>query len=234
MVTRVLAFIPARGGSKRVPRKNALPLAGRPLLGWTVDAATRAGVFTRAVVSTDDSEIIDIARASGAEIDARAASLATDSVRNFEVLSEYLNRDNHYSDFDAVCLLPPTSPLRTAGDIKAAYTLWRQAPEESVISVSRYDYPPEFAAELDATGGLHLRNPEVYDRAAKADLLPNSVHPNGAIYLASTRRFMEAGTFLARPMRGFLMPPERSINIDYPHHFACAEALLKESSSRVR
>ena len=211
-----------------------MPLAGRPMLAWTIDAATRAAVFTRSVVSTDDSEIIDIARASGAEIDARPASLATDAVRNFEVLFEYLQRDSHYLDFDAVCLLPPTSPLRNAADIKAAYTLWRQAPDESVISVSRYDYPPEFAAELDATGGLHVRNPEVYDRDAQAQLLPNAVHPNGAIYLASTRRFMETGTFLTRPMRGFLMPPERSINIDYPHHMACAEALLQETMSRAR
>ena len=232
-MVRVLAFIPARGGSKRVPRKNALPLAGRPLLAWTIDAAARAGVFTRSVVSTDDTEIIDIARSAGAVIDARPPFLATDAVRNFEVLAEYLHRDDHHLDFDAVCMLPPTSPLRSAADIKGAVTLWRQAPDEILISVSRYEYPPEFAAELDATGGLHVKHPEVYQRIAQTHLLPNSVHPNGAIYLASTRRFLEAGTFLVQPMRGFLMPPERSINIDYPHHFACAEALLKEPTSRV-
>src|SRR5688572_32968021 len=117
MVTRVLAFIPARGGSRRVPRKNAIPLAGRPLLAWSVDAAEHPGIFTRVVVSSDDTELLDIARGCGADIDVRPGSLASDSAKNADVLAEYLERDNHHLDFDAVCLLPPTSPLRNAADI---------------------------------------------------------------------------------------------------------------------
>ena len=232
MATRVLAFIPARGGSKRVPRKNAASLAGKPLLAWTIDAAAQTGIFSRIVVSSDDTEILDIARASGAEIDVRPSSLGSDSARNVEVLLEYLKRDAEDGgpSFDAVCMLPPTSPLRAPADIKGAYNLWRQAPDEFVISVSRYDFPPEFAAELDATGGLHLRNPETYARSTQSQSLPPSFHPNGAIYFGSSKRFVEEGTFYVPPMRGFLMPPERSLYIDYPHQFACAEALLREAA----
>jgi CMP-N-acetylneuraminic acid synthetase len=211
-----------------MPRKNARPLVGRPLLTWTIEAAELAGIFTRIVVSSDDTEILDIARATGAEIDVRPPSLGTDSARNVEVLNEYLMRDNHHQDFDAVCMLPPTSPLRTAADIKGAYNLWRQAPDEFVISVCRYDFPPEFAAELDATGGLHLRYPETYAKSTQSQSLPASVHPNGAIYCGSSKRFLQEQTFFIPPMRGFLMPPERSLDIDYPHQFACAEALLRE------
>jgi CMP-N,N'-diacetyllegionaminic acid synthase len=226
-MARVLAFIPARGGSKRVPRKNVMTLAGRPLIAWTIDAAVSSGIFSRVVVSTDDTEILDIARSEGAEVDVRPASLGGDGAKSAEVIYEYLNRNDHQFLYDAVCLLPPTSPLRTAADIKGAVTLWRQAPEEFVISVSRYDFPPEFAAELDATGGLHLRHPEVYARSTQSQSLPSSVHPNGAIYCGSVKRFLQERSFYAPPMRGFLMPPERSLDLDYPHQFACAEALLR-------
>jgi CMP-N,N'-diacetyllegionaminic acid synthase len=213
-MARVLAFIPARGGSKRVPRKNVMTLAGRPLIAWTIDAAVSSGIFSRVVVSTDDTEILDIARSEGAEVDVRPASLGGDGAKSAEVIYEYLNRNDHQFLYDAVCLLPPTSPLRTAADIKGAVTLWRQAPEEFVISVSRYDFPPEFAAELDATGGLHLRHPEVYARSTQSQSLPSSVHPNGAIYCGSVKRFLQERSFYAPPMRGFLMPPERSLDLD--------------------
>lgn len=226
-MARALAIIPARGGSKRIHRKNVATLAGRPLIAWTIEAALSAGVFTRVVVSTDDGEIIDVARAEGAEIDVRPPHLASDGATSAQVIAEYLSRDNYEQLYDAVCLLPPTSPLRTAADIKGAFTLWRQAPEEFVISVSRYDFPPEFAAELDATGGLHLRHPEVYARSTQSQSLPTSVHPNGAIYCGSVKRFMQERSFYAPPIRGFLMPPERSLDLDYPHQFACAEALLR-------
>lgn len=232
MVTRILAFIPARGGSKRLPRKNAIPLAGLPLLVWSVNAAMQSGIFTRIVVSSDDMEIIDIARASGAEIDVRPSSLGTDTARNVDVLSEYLQRDDHHLEYDAICLLPPTSPLRSAADIKDAITLWRQAPDENVISVSRYDFPPEYAAKLDATGGLQLRHPEVYEKSTQSQSLPSCVHPNGAIYCASVKRFLQEKAFYKPPMRGFLMPPERSLDIDYPHQLTCAEALLKDRAGR--
>jgi CMP-N-acetylneuraminic acid synthetase len=205
-----------------------------PLLAWSVQAAQQAGIFARVVVSSDDCEIIDLARASGAEIDVRPPTLAMDSAKNVEVLKEYLERDDHQNDYDAVCLLPPTAPLRSAADIKGAYTLWRQAPDEFVVGVSRYDWPPEYAAELDATGGLHLRNPEAYALAIRGETASTSVHPNGSIYLGSTRRFLQERTFLAQPLRGFLMPPERSLSIDYPHQLVCAEALLADADGHAR
>jgi CMP-N-acetylneuraminic acid synthetase len=205
-----------------------MPLAGRPLLAWSVDAATHTGIFSRIVVSSDDTELLDIARGCGADIDVRPPGLGTDAARSADVLAEFLERDDHHLEYDAVCLLPPTSPLRNAADIKGAYTLWRQEPESFVIGVSRYEFPPEFAADMDATGGLNLRNPEVYHRSSQTQALPNSVHPNRAIYCGSVRRFLQERTFYAPPMRGFLMPPERSLNIDYPHQLACADALLRE------
>jgi len=232
MAVRALAFIPARGGSKRVPRKNILPLAGKPLLAWTVETAKECGIFERIVVSSDDAEVLQIAKSCGVETDERPAALATDTARNVEVIAEYLNRPENTGRFDVVALLAPTSPLRSAADIHAAFDLHEKAPEEFVITVTHYEFPPEFACDLNAGGGLTLRHPEIYARSTQGQSVTPAVHPNGAIYLGSVDRFLKQKTFFAPPMRGLMMPADRSLDLDHPHQFALAEAHLKKPAQQ--
>lgn len=115
---RVLAVIPARGGSKRVPRKNIRPVAGKPLLAWTIDAAKASKYIDRCIVSTDDEEVADIARQCGAEVPfMRPAELAQDESSSIEMLRHAARK---LPDHDIIVLLQPTSPERTAADIDAA------------------------------------------------------------------------------------------------------------------
>lgn len=218
-----LGFIPARGGSKRVPRKNILPLAGKPLLVWTIDAARSSGVFDNIVVSSDDEEILAISADAGAQADARSKELSGDRITFPQVLLEFLSRPENVGRYGEVAVLLPTCPFRTGEDIRAAFAL-RQA-GEFVVSVMAYDFPPDFACDLD-DGILRLRHPEAYARSTQSQSTKPAFHPNGAIFAGSVERFLETRSFFAPPIRGYLMPPERSLDIDLPHHVHLAEAML--------
>jgi len=222
---KTICFIPARGGSKRVPRKNLLPLAGRPLIAYTIEAARESAIFARIVVSSDDSEILALAEKEGVEADRRPADLAGDRVRFVEVLEEYLGRAE--GGIDHVAVLLPTCPFRTGQDILAAYGMLLAAPEPSfVVSVSEYEFPPEFALEVDGHRA-RVRHPEVYAHSTQSQSVGKSFHPNGAIYFAPVRLFLAKRTFFREPLLAYLMPPERSLDIDNLYQFEIAEAIMR-------
>ncbi len=223
-----LCFIPARGGSKRLPRKNLLPLGGRPLLVWTIDAARDSNLFDEIVVSSDDNEILALARDAGVRADRRPDALGGDRIRFIEVLDELLRRPAETGRFATATTLLPTCPFRTAADIAAAFELL--TPGNSVVSVSHYEFPPEFAADLHGTE-LQLRHPERYAHSTQSQSVPPAVHPNGAIFLSSVARLLATGSYFTAPVQGYLMPPERAFDIDFPHQFAIAEALLQTRES---
>lgn len=222
----VLALIPARGGSKGIPRKNIALMAGRPLIAWTIEAALAARVDA-VVVSTDNAEIADIARASGAAVPfMRPATLAQDDTPG---LDPVLHALDELPGHDTVLLLQPTSPLRTAADIDAALALQAATCAASVVSVSAPATHPYWAYTIDSAG----RMMPLIDRekAARRQDLPVVHALNGAMYIADTgwlragRRFVDADT------RAFIMPPERSIDIDTPFDWLIAEALLMASGA---
>ncbi|MGA3169387.1 MAG: acylneuraminate cytidylyltransferase family protein [Chthoniobacteraceae bacterium] len=220
-----IGFIPARGGSKRVPRKNLLPLGGRPLIAYTIEAARKAGIFERVVVSSDDEEILELAKREGAETDRRPAALGGDRVRFVEVLEEFLRRAGGGAEHVAVLL--PTCPFRTAQDILAAHGMLLAAASSSfVVSVREYEFPPEFALELDGARARVLR-PEVYAASTQSQSVGKSYHPNGAIYFAPVKLFMRERSFFREPLLGYLMPPERSLDIDNFYQFEIAEAMMR-------
>lgn len=222
-----LAFIPARAGSKRIPRKNVRLLGGLPLVGHTIAAARAAEIFTEIVVSTDDPEVLGIAAREGVRGDARPEALGGDHVRFVEVLDEFLRRPANDGAFTHVAVLLPTCPFRSAEDIAGAFAMHRSAPPDAtVVSVAAYDFPPEYACDLRHDGALQLRKPDVYIRSTQSQSLTPSYHPNGAIYLTTVAKFLSQKTFFAQPLLGYLMPPERSFDIDYPHQFDLAEALI--------
>ncbi|HGF7228112.1 TPA: acylneuraminate cytidylyltransferase family protein, partial [Vibrio cholerae] len=146
---RVLALIPARGGSKRLPRKNILPLAGKPLIAWSIEAAQNSQYIDEIFVSTDNEEIAKIASQFGVNIpELRPESLASDTAKTESVL--FYTLDNFAKDTDIVVLLQPTSPLRTAEHIDEALRLFFQKEAFSVVSVTECEHSPLWANVLSS------------------------------------------------------------------------------------
>ena len=140
MTKRVLSIIPARGGSKGLPRKNILKLAGKPLIAWTIEASLNSKFVTKTIVSSDDKEILAIAKDYGSEILLRPKNLATDLSSSESVVTHALNYlESVGEEFDFVALLQPTSPLRNYKDIDKAFKVMVETKSDAVISVCEFD-----------------------------------------------------------------------------------------------
>lgn len=226
---RFLGLIPARGGSKRLPRKNLLPLAGKPLLAWTVEAARAARQLDRVVLSTDDEELATIGRAYGADVPfMRPAELAGDTAGTAEVVLHALrtlaDAGEHY---DYVVILQPTSPLRSAQDIDGAIALLLEKRADAVIGVCETDHPPEWSNHLPADLSMaQFFRPGI--RGTRSQDLPQSYRLNGAVYVYDCARLLASGS-LAMDDRSYayLMPRERSVDIDTVIDFEIAQLLLQ-------
>jgi CMP-N,N'-diacetyllegionaminic acid synthase len=209
----ILAIIPARGGSKRLPRKNILPVAGRPLISYTIEAARGAGLVDRFVVNTEDAEIKAIARQWGAEVVDRPASLAGDTVRTNEVVDHMLDEIEAVGELpDFIVLLQATSPLRTAAQIDACIAAFLEGNHASATSVAEVEHHP-YKSMVIRDGALEA----LIDRESLEmphQKLPLVYRPNGAVYIVETRRFRESGLFSAPPVQPFIMDAISSIDVD--------------------
>jgi len=223
-----LGVVAARGGSKGLPRKNVLPLGGRPLIAHTIEAALACPALTRTVVSTDDLEILAAARAAGCPAPfVRPAELARDDSSTVDVALHALDWVVAHEDFtpDVVVLLPATAPLRGARHIREAIAALASDPEaEAVVAVTEPDYPPYWMLRI-VDGRLRWLLPE----GAAADhrqQLPVAYRPNGSIYAVRTGVLRAQQTFYPRATAPYVMPREDSINIDSELDFRMAELLL--------
>jgi CMP-N,N'-diacetyllegionaminic acid synthase len=212
----VVALIPARGGSKGIPRKNLAPLAGKPLLQWAIDAARAAETVTRVVVSTDDEEIA--AAAAGAEVLRRPAEIAGDDVPMLDVIRHALE---HVEPCDVLVLLQPTSPLRRPGQVDQAVRLLLDSGADAVVSVVEvpHRYEPSSLMEL-RDGLLHARS-EPATRQAKERLYAR----NGPAILALRPGGLGHGLYGGNVV-GYVMDESDSLDIDTPHDLELAEAVL--------
>jgi len=225
----VLALVVARGGSKGILRKNLVPLGGRPLLAWSLDAALRARTCDRVVVSTEDAEIAEVARCFGAhEIVARPAALARDDTPTMPVVFHALAA---HPDAEYVVLLQPTSPLRLPEDIDACVDLCRRHAGHAVVSVTLADPSPHLMVRLDPEACLQPVLDALPGAVRRQDLPPTHVL-NGAVYVAGRAWLNTHGRFVTPETRGFVMPRERSVDIDDELDLALA-GLLLERSARV-
>jgi CMP-N,N'-diacetyllegionaminic acid synthase len=220
----VLALISARGGSKGIPRKNIRSFCGKPLLQWSIDAALATTCVDQVVVSTDDPEIAQVARACGAEVPfLRPAELATDTASGIEPVLHALEQLPQVSD---VLLLQPTSPLRTSADIEAIVALRKQAGRESAVSLTPSAKHPAWMYSLN---GDQLLEPLVQlDGAYCRQQLSTSYVLNGALYLATRAFLLKEQSFIAPETVGFVMPAERSVDIDTPLDWQLAEFLMEK------
>jgi N-acetylneuraminate synthase/N,N'-diacetyllegionaminate synthase len=226
----VLALIPARGGSKGIPRKNLTPLLGRPLIAWTIDAARRARSVQRVVVSTDDDEIAEAALAAGAEVPMRRpAALASDTTPGIDPVLHAVSWLEEHEGYrpEFVLILQPTSPLRTADDIDAAAGELRRRQADALVSVSRMGHPLAWTSRLSADGVLvdfHGEHREETDRQSAEERFVQ----NGAIYIVRRELLVERRTLYAERTLAYVMPAERSLDLDEAWEIAVAEALLRE------
>lgn len=228
---RVLAVITARGASKRVPRKNIRLLAGKPLIAWTIEAALGAKHHLyRILVSTDDKEIADIAAQFGAEVPfVRPPDLAGDQVKSLPVVQHAVRfvEDRDRVKIDWVLLLQPTSPLRLSKDIDSSIELALSNQCDSVISVYELmHHHPVFAKKIDDRGYLAPFAIEEPEGLRRQDVSPPAYMRNGAIFLTRRDVLMEHNSIWGTRIKPYIMPEERSIDIDSELDCRLAELIL--------
>lgn len=229
--SRVLAVITARGGSKGVPRKNIYPIQGIPLIAWTILAARQSKHIDRIVLSSDDPEIIAVARQFGCEVPfVRPAALATDNADSAAVVAHAI--DALDESFDLVVLLQPTSPLRKSEDIDASIELITESGAPSVISVCEVDKSPYWMYTIsDSNQLVPLINTK--DRPTRRQDAQPVYVPNGAVYIVRSVNFKENRCFVYPSTRAWIMPVSRSIDIDTEDDLRMFEYLCEKHPELV-
>jgi len=229
---RVLGLVVARGGSVGLPRKNVLPLRGKPLIVYTVDAARAARTLTRTILSSDDAEIIAIARQAGCDAPfVRPAELAGDRSSTVDVALhalDWLERHERWSA-DIVVMLPATAPLRRAEHIDGAVAALRQrSGVGAVVAVTEADYPPYWMLSID-DGRLRWIFPDG-GRVDHRQQLPAAYRPNGSIYAINVSVLRAERTFYPSETAPFVMAREDSVNIDGAIDFQLAELFMRAAT----
>lgn len=227
---RVLALIPARGGSKRVPRKNVLDLGGVPLIGWSISAAHNSGICTDVVVSTDDPEIAEVARELGASVpELRPAALSTDTAGSVDVAVHVLDRyEEEHGMADALVLLQPTSPFRSAVAIQEAMRLFEcHDMVRPVVSVAPVSTHPAWSFRLEGEGMSPLLGWEALSGRSQ-DLEPMWTL-NGSIYIVPPGRLRRERAFVTRDVVPFKMSGVTdSVDIDTWLDWRFAESVIEQ------
>ncbi|TBW56703.1 acylneuraminate cytidylyltransferase family protein [Marinobacter halodurans] len=225
-----LAIIPARGGSKRLPGKNIKFLCGKPLIQWTIDAAINSRVFDRICVSTDCENIADVARECGAEVPfLRPPELSSDTATTASVLAHFIETFEQRTGctVNYVCLLQPTSPLRSADDILHTEKMLIANDLDAVVSVCEMEHPIQLCNMLPPDGSLEgFVRPENYRRSQDQEVY---YRINGAIYFCKTETAKRLETLYSRSVksRAYVMDPVSSIDVDTMLDFCLAETVIK-------
>jgi CMP-N-acetylneuraminic acid synthetase len=229
----VLAVIPARGGSKGIPKKNIVDLGGKPLIHHTIEAALRSQLLLRCVVSTDDSEIAELARAAGADVPfMRPAELSSDAALSLPVVLHALNHVEHLEvkKYDAVILLQPTAPFRTSEDIDACLHLLFDSGADSVVSVVDVcGYHPLRMKRIVADRLVNYVDQGFEDMRPRQSL-PKVYIRNGSIYAIQRDALVNQNTLVGADARPYIMPADRSINIDNHIDLAVARTYFSEKN----
>jgi CMP-N-acetylneuraminic acid synthetase len=228
---RILGVIPARGGSKGVPRKNIRRLAGKPLLQYTVEAALGSRRLTRVILTTDDVQIAELGRQLGVEVPfLRPVELAADDTPTLPVVQHAVRELEKISGdmFDGVCLLQPTHPLRGSDIIDACLEHLEHTRADSVVTILPVpeEHNPHWVYFHDGNGFLHLSTGEEAP-IPRRQLLPRAWHREGSVYAMRRDVLMNGNSLYGQRVVGFELDPERSVNIDTFHDFERAEAFLK-------
>ena len=228
----ILAVITARGGSKGIPQKNLCTILGKPLIAYTIEAALQAKTLTRTIVSTDDKTIAQVSEQYGAEVPfLRPKHLATNTATSIAVLQHavtYLANEGDYTT-DLVVCLQPTSPLRTADDIDQAVNLCLQSGADSVVSLCQAKHHPYWMKRIFDGRVYPLINENEQNYTRRQDL-PPVYQLNGALYVTRTKALLEENRILGEHTIPYIMPQERSIDIDTQTDLRIAEYILQRGT----
>ncbi|HEX3043166.1 MAG TPA: acylneuraminate cytidylyltransferase family protein [Bacillota bacterium] len=227
----ILGIIPARGGSKGLPRKNLRDLAGKPLIAWTIETALKSECFSWIIVNTDDPTIATVGEKYGAQIPfLRPAELATDQAKSMDVILHTIKwYESQGECFDLVTLLQPTSPLRNVLDIQEAFKLFAEKNAKSVVSVCECEHTPQW---------MNTIGPDLSMKGFLAKEIANTNRQglktyyrlNGAVYIAQWNYLKETGSFFGEDTYAYIMPQERSIDIDSELDLKLAELIINQST----
>lgn len=228
---RALGLIPARGGSKGVPRKNIRPLAGKPLLQYTAEAALAARSLARIILTTDDEEIAETGRRCGLDVPfLRPAELAQDDTPTLPVMQHAVDwLEQQGETYEAICLLQPTNPLRGPEVIDACLELFTQTDADSVITVLPVpaEYNPHWVYFREPDGQLRLstgaRTP-----IPRRQELPPAYHREGSVYVTRRDVLMEDNSLYGRYVIGYELDASQCVNIDTPADWERVERLLAQ------
>ena len=227
---KILGIIPARGGSKGVPRKNIKLLGGKPLLQYTSEVGLASSFIDTLVLSSDDDEIIEIAKSLGIEAPfKRPSDLAIDTAPTLPVIQHALK---HYKsigvEFDAVCLLQVTSLFRTVEFLNQAIEKFINAGTDSLVSVQEvpHEFNPHWVFEQDELGNLKIATGEEQIISRRQDL-PKAYHRDGSIYLTKVSVILEQNSLYGKNVAYIESPKEGSVNIDTMADWEKAEVLVK-------
>lgn len=221
-----IAIIPARGGSKRLPNKNILPLAGKPLIVWTIEAALDSQLFDMVLVSTDTQAIADVSMNAGAAVPfLRPAELASDTATTNDVISHMVEWvEAQHGPVANVALLQPTSPLRDADNIKEAMALYDEREASAVISVCELDHPIQYCNHLLGDLSMNGFIPAATNRRSQE--LEPYYRLNGAIYIFERRFVGSLSDIYSDGSFAYVMDKNDSVDIDDEHDFLFASFLL--------
>lgn len=223
-----IAIIPARSGSKGLKDKNIKDLMGKPLLAYAIEAARQSGMFDEIMVSTDSEHYAEVARAFGANVPfLRSDELSSDMAGSWDVVRDVLNKYKYQGvKFDSVCLLQPTSPLRTAEDIANAYVYMNEKKAEAITSVCEVDHSPLWCMVLPEDGSLEEYNKKCGENVPRQKLA--TYHRfNGAIYIRRIQYKDEAVELLEEKEYAFIMAREHSVDIDTELDFVMAKSVFE-------
>jgi N-acylneuraminate cytidylyltransferase len=222
---KVLAVIAARGGSKGLPGKNVAPCGGRPMIDWTLAAAKGAALVDKTIVSSDDPAIHEAARKAGVEVPfVRPPHLATDEASMQSVIEHAVAEAGNGAE---ICvLLQVTSPLRRAEDIDGAIRLFERTGGPSVVGMTPVTKPPYWMYSVGSNERVTPLFPEQNTAFRRQDL-PKTYVPNGAIYVFDLKWFFEKRLFITDESVAFVMPAERSVDVDTALDLALADLLLR-------
>lgn len=218
-----VAIITARGGSKRIPRKNIRPFLGRPIIAYAIEAALQSGLFEEVMVSTDDAEIADVARSFGASVPfVRSAQNADDFATTTDVLLEVLADYKQINKvFDFGCCLYPTSPFVTASLLQQAFETLTTQSFDTVYPVQAFGFPIQRAVGLNEAGRVHWLQPE--HQFTRSQDLEKAYHDAGQFYLFKTAALIESRKIISANSGGLVISEMQAHDIDTEEDWKVAE-----------
>jgi CMP-N,N'-diacetyllegionaminic acid synthase len=223
---KILAIIPARGGSKGIPHKNIKKINGKPLIHYTIVQAKKSKYISKIVVSSDDEKILSYSKKSKVDVIKRPKKLSTGTARSEDVYKHVIQHyDKLNQFFDTIVILQPTSPLRIKNDIDNAINKFRKSNSDIVLSVYPAPFPPEWYFLIKNRKLKFFINKKKVKRRQDYDKF---YIPNGSVFVTSKNHILKDSKFLSDNISPFIMPEERSLDIDTLFDFKLAKMLLKK------